>query len=555
MLAASYGVAMARHVESRDQTIVRTALPAYARGLYKAMFTEAAPFSTTHCLMREYGYRVLEIAAMHDATLFSADELERCKLPFPDGGLREWQEAETTEEEFHGLDSPFRMDFENYTLGRLVPDRRNYDFTHEGYRRVRAQVLWRVKQFGWSSELFGSVDSSIENQQQSQRVERGVKKIDRYGKKYSWIALFEMAGLLHDRGTPQTWLARDSYVDIDPSFPESATKERVISSDFLGDVNVDTEEWIAGGALPDVHPYLRLDGLQSEGGQWVALDGIVAQGDEARGRSLFCEIRSLLVANRDANLFVNHLSKQDLGGRWLPDKPEVAHIYAGEIPWCNTFPANGMSEISFVIKEETVTVEKAHPEYYLDGKNLGWSEFDLFRRRVFGAEPEPAEELQHISDEDLERIEVREALREVEEVQREYVKFDVLIPVCNFAWESHRTMASDAVHATTLAKEIASALELVAQPQTLDLFRKDGTKATYNISDQSDDYSNHQSMFLIREDLLRSYLRENDLALVWAIWGEREYSLNRAYKLLQEPDHAGQTRSVYSLVKRYEWPN
>ena len=114
------------------------------------------------------------------------------------------------------------------------------------------------------------------------------------------------------------------------------------------------------------------------------------------------------------------------------------------------------------------------------------------------------------------------------------------------------TAASDAGHATTLAKEITSDLELIGQPQTFDLFTKGGVKTTFNISDQSNDFNNHQSVFFIREDLLKTYLEKNDLALIWAIWGEREYSSAQINKLFHGPDRPEQPYAVYSFVKRYE---
>ena len=59
-------------------------------------------------------------------------------------------------------------------------------------------------------------------------------------------------------------------------------------------------------------------------------------------------------------------------------------------------------------------------------------------------------------------------------------------------------------------------------------------------------------MFFIREDLLKTYLEKNDFVLIWAIWGEREYSLAQVNKLFHGPDRPEQTYGVFSLVKRYE---
>lgn len=211
-----------------------------------------------------------------------------------------------------------------------------------------------------------------------------------------------------------------------------------------------------------------------------------------------------------------------------------------------------MSEFSFVAKEETVKVQRSKQELYLDGEKLGWTQIDLIRRRLFDDAIGGTEEQQNISDEDLERIEVREVPVEVEEVKREYAKFNALIPVCDFGWEGYQTTASDAGHATTLVKEITSDLELIGQPQTFDLFTKDGVKATCNVSDQSDDFNNHQAMFFIKENLLKTYLEKNDLALIWAIWGERGYSSAQINKLFHGPDRPEQSHAVFSFVKRYK---
>ena len=552
MLAASYGVAMAQHVDIGDQTFVSVTLPEFARGLYDSMFSEGAPFGTTHSLMREYATRIIEITSLHHSDLFSSAELQRSKPPFTDGGLRNWGESKTSKEEHHGLDSPFHMDFENYTLGSLVPDRGNYDYEHEGYRKVHAQVLWRVEQLGWSSERFKNVDRSISNERYSQRIGGDSKEIERYGKKYSWIAFFEISGLLHDQGMLENCSERTSSVDIDPSFPERVSKDHLIKTDFLGDPEMDMKEWISSGPLPDVDPYLRLGKVQQLEGPWIMLDGFAAQQDEMRGRRSFCFIRSFLIANRDADSFLNHLSLQDLGGSSLPEKPQVIYTFAGEIPWCDIFPKNGLSEFSFVTKEETEMVQRSRKELYLDGEKLGLTQIDLKLRQIFGDATGKNEEQQLISDEDLERIEEREVSVEVEEVKREYAKFNALIPICEFGWEGYQTAASDAGHATTLAKEITSDLELIGQTQTFDLFTKDGVKATCNVSDQSNDFNNHQRMFFIRENLLKTYLEKNNLVLIWAIWGEREYSSAQIDKLFHGPGRPEQSHAVFSFVKRYE---
>jgi len=95
-------------------------------------------------------------------------------------------------------------------------------------------------------------------------------------------------------------------------------------------------------------------------------------------------------------------------------------------------------------------------------------------------------------------------------------------------------------------------MKLVGQPQTFDLLTKEGAKATFNVSDQRNDFNDHQSMFFIKEDLLRYYLKKNDFCLIWAIWGEREYSSDQIEKLFHGANRPDQPYAVYSYVKRYE---
>ncbi|MCP4699527.1 MAG: hypothetical protein GY862_22165, partial [Gammaproteobacteria bacterium] len=541
MLAASYGVAMALHVDLSPPAFATTTLPKYARRVFDAMFAKNASFSTTHSLIREYGSRIVEIALLYNPELFTPEEIQRSKPPFKDGGLRKWGEKNLPKGECYGFDSPFHMDFENYTIGRLIPDRGNYDFQHEEYCKVRAQILWRIEQLGWSYEQFKEVERSTQSQRYNPRMGADGKRTDRYGKKYSWIAFFEMSGFLHDLGQndkryehERTW-----DVDIDPSFPECLPEACLIQTDFLGDPDVKTQEWIANGALPDITPYLQMSEVQNQTGSWIALDGFVAQEDESRGRTMFCFIRSFLVAAKEADSFSKHLSEQNLEGRWLPEKPSLSCMFAGEIPWCTTFSENGLTEISFVVKEETVKAERMQKAPFLDEKELDLSETDLSMLR-FGIDVQQHDEEQPLSEEDLERIELREIPVIIDELKQEFAKYNVLVPVHDFSWESHHSVTNDAGHATTLAKEISSDLELTGQPQTFDLFTNDGLKATCGVSDRSNDFNNTQSLFFIREDLLKIYLKKKELALIWAMWGEREYSSDQINEMLNRTEHSEQ---------------
>jgi len=121
MLAATYGVAMARQYDFEDPSFVKTVLPVYGRKLYEAIFKPNAPFGTTHILARDYARRTIDITLIHHRDLLTAEERERITPPFTDGGIKKWGQSEDrNKDEYRNGNAPIQMDFGNYTLGKLV---------------------------------------------------------------------------------------------------------------------------------------------------------------------------------------------------------------------------------------------------------------------------------------------------------------------------------------------------------------------------------------------------------------------------------------------------
>jgi hypothetical protein len=529
MLAASYGVAMAAHCDSLHGDFCKTSLPENARQIFDLMFKKGAPGRTTHVLTREYGRRFIELASLHNGRLFSTKELARVCPPFLDGGRIAWEGIEAGEDKIYSEDSPFRMDFENYTLGRLAEGRSNYDYKHAGYRKIRAQVLWRVQQLGWTPEKFQRVDRAIEEHRHYySRTDEEHEKIDRYGKKYSLIAYFELGGWLKDQGLlSEGGDDRRSWdLDIDPSFPSPTPECQLISVDLLGDQDLSLADWIKKGQAPDFTPYLRQRSIRDEAGPWVALDAYVSQQDESRGQRLIAHIKSFLVSRRDAKALAGFLAKQSLGERWPLRKPQSDSTFAGEIPWCDAFRKNEIAELKFVVKEHNVKVRRKRPLYFLDGKPIHLTTLDLMQVRIFGPSNKLMSGQPSLTKEELARVTCRNRMVEVEEVQQEFRKFRALIPVHDLNFVG-RNVDNVSIHGITLAKQLAKSAALVHLPQTFDLQTKNGVRATYGIAVHGQDFANSQRFFFIREQVLRTIIRKHQSYLVWAVRGERELSYKK----------------------------
>ncbi|MDB6024080.1 MAG: hypothetical protein JWM68_303 [Verrucomicrobiales bacterium] len=551
MLAASYGVAMACHSDPKMPAFSKTVLKDFARKIFDLMFKVAAASRTTHVITREYGSRLIELTAFHNRKFFSVAEIARSRPPFADGGRIAWQDIELPKEKekCHGAESPFRMDFENYTLGRLARGRRNYDFNDDKYRMVHAQVLWRVKQLGWTAEKFQNVDRVIESDRRYSRSDNDFYKVDRYGKKYSWIAFFELRGWLQDQGLLDRREVdeRTSDVDIDPSFPNPTAEHCLVTTDFLGHPKLSLENWIKKGPTPDVAPFIRQAIVRDEPGPWIMLDGIFTQEDETRGRRIFTFIRSFVISKKEEKAVVEALTKQPLGARWLPEKPESIYTFAGEMPWCTTLLRNEPEELRFVVNEKKVKVKRKRPAFFLDGKPINITGIDLLRLKGFGVPISNKDTGVPLADSDLKRLVRQDVLHEVEEIQQEFRTFRTIIPVRDLGFEG-RGVDDKPIHGITLAKQFAQACGLVHLPQTHDLQSKDGKRATYGIAFRESSSKNSERFFFIREEVLWTYLKKQNLSLVWAIWGERELSYEQLERARPGGDLDGSSHGNFQTI-------
>ncbi len=456
MLAASYGIAMARQLDFEDQSYMKEFLPKYGRILYDLMFSPDAPYSTTHILVRDYARRTIDIALIHHPDLLTPDEKRRIVPPFRDGGIRNWGESED------GKDGqyiePIRPDFANYTLGRLIASRRNYDFENEEYREVLSNIYWRIYDLGYRTELFERVDELIyrQNEWRGRHENRG--KTDRYGKKYSWIAFYEIAGYRQDQGL-LNGSDRISDADIDPSFPENVPGFNLVHNNFLGEPDSPTQDWILNGGIPDLSSYSVMDDLLGQPGPWVLLDSFINQEDPNVRRKSFIFKRGFLVDADLSDELLDYWVARDTSWRRYLETSGDYYTYAGEIPWADTFPYNGLKELKIFIEEK---YDKA----------------------------------------------------------QSYEKINVLIPIREYRWEGNHSDTNQTGTTAVLAKEITEHLNLCGQPQTFDMYEKSGKKATNSVH-HGDKWHTYLSMIYIRKDLLDKYLEETKKCLVWAIWGER----------------------------------
>ena len=516
MLAATYGIVMARQNDFKDTSFVDEVLPLYARQLYENMFKPNTPHATTHILARDYAKRTIDIALIHHPDLLTEDERERITPPFTDGGIREWGEsADRNEGEYEKGPAPLQMDFKNYTLRRLV----NYDSNADESERIKANIYWRIYDLGFSLEDFGKIDKWISDGNWNRsRYNEHPRKIDRYGKKYSWIAFFELAGFRQDNNLLPDYYDEDRFsgADIDPSFPDEQQEYNLVTKDFLEDRGVSAEEWIAKTSPPDLTQYLKIDDLCEQQESWVLLNGYLSQKDDQANRDMFAFFRGLIVKSEETKEIVEILKNHEkIDGHSIPSYPEDYRTFAGEIPWCNTYLPNKWEKFGFLIGTSLVPTERL--ELLRNGEPIFFmEEFEVWNIIQDLIENENTEGLETLLSEH--NLEIRIQTDEIE--QRKRKEFEVLVPVRKNYWEESCSVVIPQRTITLPAREIAEYLCLCGQPQSFDLFEKDGRRASMTFR-WGEEWGEKQDFAYLRSDLLERYLAEIDGELIWVIWGEQ----------------------------------
>jgi hypothetical protein len=354
-------------------------------------------------------------------------------------------------------------------MGRLIPHRRNYNFNDPSYQEVRRQIEHRIVELGYSETRFAAADKMIG--EDSWRVGRQeAPGTVRYGKKYSWIAFFEMYGLRLDHGilSEDRDSRRPSDADIDPSFPEPAKVWTLPLPDPFTTAPARPLEWLTSGPTPNYDDLLHLEEVDRQPGPWLLLNGYVEQSAGDGMRQIFTFLRGLLVKNnRVAKVLGTFAEITYPGNDAIPAPQEDYYTYAGEIPWSARFGAPLRTPKGRAMRDN---------------------------RRAFV----------------------------VHDGKRWTPGIPVEVPVYGYAWESHHSALNQAGGITIPAPALCERLRLSNRQGEWDLYDGGGRVATIYRVFKTDGGAFGSSLLYLRADLMAEYLKATGQALVWLLWGERE---------------------------------
>ena len=267
----------------------------------------------------------------------------------------------------------------------------------------------------------------------------------------------------------------------------------MLKDNFWGDNSINTKEWIETDIPIELDSLLYGKLLEKEEHTFICMYGYFCSKNSKIGRQRFTFVRPLIINAEEYDDFLALLSKQDLGGRWLPEIQTNSNIFAGEMHLSYVGCASNYVEMTFV------TGYKPVDDIY-DEKDDGL----LSLLKEFGDFP------------GIRRLPITR-------------EFKVLLPTMEYYYET------DLSHDTgrSISFEISSSEKVRPQPQSFEMLDTNGKKASVNTV-YSKDYNNHQHFVFLRKDILDHFLENNNKKMVWAIWGEKDYATPMAFKVFQQ---------------------
>jgi len=556
MVAACFGALMSE--QTRITPALQESAQDFAEFLYRNVFAPNAEHATHHALVREFALGFITLAEW--AANFAAKPSWRRHLskpfaqippPFPKPqNIRKAAVAEGR--------AAIHMDFGNYTIGHLIPDRRNYDDKNPDYAVQLKQIAWRINKLGYTREKFEKLDREIA---QSQPHTRGDHegRVDRYGKKYGWIAYFEAYGYRSANNTLSKYREdRPSEIGIDPTFhggpvPWNFPPILEFSAATKGQI-----KWLKDGPTPDARPVLLRQEVADLPGPWVLLDGFLIQKNPPDGREAFTFCRGLLVAqDKISELKSRFFDVEYPGNHEIPESGKDHYTFVGEVPWSSQFAKSLRGEQgSFQAQTEEVfgrwmpTTERVKIKAALKDLlhiasrediavmlDVGIEKYKVAQKQ--GKKTIPPElanllkcmEIANTGKKESDRIDLSDlrTLPNQLELARGYVEvtgsqripgIEAELPSYSLEFEGNRIMRNRGPMEVP-APKICVDLGLRYGGRESGIVDAEGRTASIAVRSPEGGIDSCNGLYL-RLNLLMSYLAQRGLVMVWLNWGERE---------------------------------
>ncbi len=368
-----------------DKLFIDNELGKIADALYNLQFAIDPDQPTYNYIVIDSYKHIIDLAILKG--VFGLDDSNLSRLTNYRFNKNDWFSIDDTDREavpiatnwsLNPNPDPLAGDFVHYTIPRL--DNRD----HETRLDHTAHIFKEILRLGYISD-----DKNLSKREQSfyngTNLPGSRVKVDRLGKKYSWIAYFNYAGYLLKQSKLGVWQEENSEykkhyerlsdTEIEPSYDNyKRDKERVIYTDFFVNRNLENSNWINS---PN---YNILDSLYTKE-DYTLLSAFIDQklDKEFKTRS-WIQAHSFFV-NKDQIIgYIEQIQNREFD--WKDDlhsNGSLSNTYFGELYWADTipfkekdhhsFPINGTKEITRRIKPYEV-LESGKFNYEDIGKEI-----------------------------------------------------------------------------------------------------------------------------------------------------------------------------------------
>lgn len=491
-----YGVMLIRQ---NDKDYLEFFLPRIALDLFELQFSENPKAPKYNYIVIDSIKHFLDFVIQND--LISFKEEQKLKISnYEFNPNFDWipptdvQQDLVDESHETSWPEPIGMDFGIYTIPRLVKR------DDEDRRIAIANVYKRVFELGFNNlDLKNTSNELFKEFVWGHKLYSIEGKVDKLGKKYNWNAFFDYAGylLLHKKlnvydkyGNGANYYQRLSDIDIDISMPNKDYDEnlKLYNENLLSKLEIDTK-WYEEIKI-DTIKYLFERNFEDN--NFTMLYGFVEQriNEDYKVRS-FLMIETVFI---EKNQDFKKLKKESEILEWDLDihisREHVYNAYFGELYWADTMPSVDFEDV-FIPTGKSIKSKRKRTFK------------DLIRLGIIDRD----------NDSD-----------EIEEITYNKIHFKSESTLMDYLWESNSEILKGFGEYFPSVK-MGKSLKLKSDPQTGRILDDDLQEA-YKCIHYEDDKFFKNTFNYMRRDLLKKYMEENNLALVYQV---KQHSYDENY--------------------------
>ena len=343
ILAAIYGAIL--------NSLDLQGLNSLSRYIVNTLFSKQEVYPNV--LVRDYARNIVEFALykgvliMDDPTVIrppyisklpetypSNDEIDNYKFNWEDKSFNEyyWSQNKILKSMVteYGRGTGGYGDFGRYTFESALSSWK--DISPNLLSNYACKLIF--EKFSYDVECHGNYDVSVAKYK---------KKIERIGKKYQWLALYEVIARLADNHKLTDWREenigyyqgpwQNNIRNIDPTYLSGSNKKLELpftlkNIEYNGWQEMESEWMVSKNNLPDPNEMIVKDDFLC-----LETDYSWRPEEQQDQRRLWCQIRSYFVKEAEYEQLKNWLECQDITGRWMPEKIQNYSVFSKEYYW------------------------------------------------------------------------------------------------------------------------------------------------------------------------------------------------------------------------------